>query len=519
MEYNNPSEIVKDLSFKQVASLGIMNGVKKLADAVGSTLGASGKCVIYEDALGKPVITKDGVTVAKAVVLQDPLENMGATLVKEAAENTVREAGDGTTTATVLAYSLLEELYKLLDKESVRNLKKGVDDASKKVFKYLDSTKLEVTGDMLNNVASISCNNDEELGNLIAEAYKTVGKNGVVLMEESGTEDTYLDFVDGVQFDSGLKSQHLATDDAKENSTLDNPYILIMASEVSNIRSIQNILEFIIKNNKSLLIVSSVAQQPMAALIMNKVKGNLRVNIVDVPGFGSTKRDTIEDLAALTGAVVVDESLGDDMDALNADVLGKAIKSVTNQKSTTITISEVPDEAKERIDTLDKKIKDNENPFIKTKLEQRLAMLSGSVGIVKVGANSEVELKEKKDRIEDAIYATKAALQEGIVSGGGVALLNAAKNIKPNNLCEEVLLNAIHAPFEKVLSNAGIDDYKENLRKGMGYDVKTGKLINMVKAGIIDPVLVTKTALKNAISVATTIISTNCVISNIRLEQ
>ena len=332
MEYNNPSEIVKNLNFNYGASFGIMNGVKKLAEAVGSTLGASGKCVIYEDTLGKPIITKDGVTVAKAVVLPDPLENIGATLIKEAAENTVREAGDGTTTATVLAYSLLRELYALLDKESVRDLKKGVDTASKKVFKYLDNIKVDVTDDMLSHVASISCNNDEELGGLISEAYTSVGKNGVVLMEESESEATYLEFVDGIQFDSGLKSQHLATDDSRENAVLDNPCVLIMASEVSNIRTIQNILEFVIKNNRPLLIVSSVAQQPMAALIMNKVKGNLKVNIVDLPGFGSTKRDTIEDLASLTGATVIDESLGDDIDALNESVLGTAIKSVTNQK-------------------------------------------------------------------------------------------------------------------------------------------------------------------------------------------
>lgn len=516
MEYNNPSEIVKDLNFNDGASSGIMNGVKKLAEAVGSTLGASGKCVIYEDTLGKPIITKDGVTVAKAVVLPDPLENIGATLIKEAAENTVREAGDGTTTATVLAYSLLRELYALLDKESVRDLKKGVDTASKKVFKYLDNIKVDVTDDMLSHVASISCNNDEELGGLISEAYTSVGKNGVVLMEESESEATYLEFVDGIQFDSGLKSQHLATDDSRENAVLDNPCVLIMASEVSNIRTIQNILEFVIKNNRPLLIVSSVAQQPMAALIMNKVKGNLKVNIVDLPGFGSTKRDTIEDLASLTGATVIDEGLGDDIDALNESVLGTAIKSVTNQKSTTITIPEVPVHAKERIDTLIGKIKDNENPFIKKKLEQRLSMLSGSVGIVKVGADSEVELKEKKDRIEDAIYATKAALQEGIVPGGGVALLNASVNVKGNTPGEIALLTAIEQPYETILTNSGLDIVHPQT-KGMGIDVKTGKSIKMVKAGIIDPVMVTKTALKNAISVATTIISTNCVISNIRL--
>ena len=518
MEYNQPSEIVKDLSFGTEASDKIMKGVGQLARAVQSTLGASGKCVIYEDAMGKPVITKDGVTVAESVILHDPVENMGATLIKEAAKNTVKEAGDGTTTATVLAYSILTEAKKELEHASLREVKYGLDSGYKKVVKYIDSVKKEVTDNKLLNVATISTNNDKELGKIIADAYVRVGKNGVVLMEESDNEQTYFEVVDGVQFDSGLKSQHLATNEDKDKAELENPFVLIVASPIPNIRKIQSVLEHVIKEKQSLLIIASVEQQPYAALLTNKVKGNIKVNIVDVPGFGSTKRDTIEDLALLTGATIVDEELGDDLDLIEPSVLGRALKSVTDNKNTVLTIESVPDDAKTRIEAVEHKIEEEKNPFIKKKLEQRLAMLSGSVGIIKVGANSQVELKEKKDRVEDAIYATKAALQDGIVPGGGVALLDASNKLAFNNAGEKVLMKAIKAPFKTILANAGIENMNVEGSAGKGVDVTNGNLVNMIKAGIIDPALVTKTALKNAISVVTTIISADAVISNKRVE-
>ena len=519
MEYNQPSEIVKDLSFGADASEKIMKGVGQLARAVQSTLGASGKCVIYEDAMGRPVITKDGVTVAESVILHDPVENMGATLIKEAAKNTVKEAGDGTTTATVLAYSILTEAKKELEHASLREVKYGLESGYKKVVKYIDSIKKDVTDSKLLSVATISTNNDKELGKIIADAYIRVGKNGVVLMEESGNEQTYFEVVDGVQFDSGLKSQHLATNEDKDKAELENPYILIVASPIPNIRKIQSVLEHVIKEKQSLLIIAKVEQQPYAALLTNKVKGNIKVNIVDVPGFGSTKRDTIEDLALLTGATIVDEELGDDLDLIEPSVLGRAIKSVTDNKNTVLTIESVPDDAKTRIEAVEHKIEEEKNPYIKKKLEQRLAMLSGSVGVIKVGANSQVELKEKKDRVEDAIYATKAALQDGIVPGGGVALLDASYRLKAVNAGEKVLLDAIKAPFRIILENAGIETLDIKSLPGKGIDVTTGNVVNMIKAGIIDPALVTKTALKNAISVVTTIISADAVISNKRIEQ
>jgi len=324
MEYNNPSLLIKDLNFGDEAKNKIGAGVEKLAKAVKSTLGASGKCVIYEDALGKPVITKDGVTVAESVVLYDPVENIGATLIKEAAKNTVREAGDGTTTSTVLAEALLKTVSNAdYSKNTEREIKNGVQSGLKKVVEYLDDVKIEVNEETLSHVAAISCNNDSILGEIIAEAYNKVGKDGVVLMEESETEETYVDVVDGVQFDSGLTSPHFITDTDKQKADLENPLVLICMSEIPNVRRIQTVLEFAIKNNRSLLIVAPVAQQVKSALLMNKVKGNIKVNIIDCPGFGPGKKDTCEDLAILTGATVLNEELGDDLDLIGVDSLGE----------------------------------------------------------------------------------------------------------------------------------------------------------------------------------------------------
>jgi chaperonin GroEL len=519
MEYNQPSEIVKDLNFGDLAKNKVIAGVEKLAKAVKSTLGASGKCVIYEDSRGNPVITKDGVTVAESVVLYDPVENMGATLIKEAAKNTVREAGDGTTTATVLAESLLKEVNKYQD-VSIRDIKDGIQSGLIKVNNYLDKISVKIEGDMLRSVSSISCNNDDELGKIIAEAYDKIGKDGVVLMEESPTEQTYADIVDGVQIDSGLTSPHFVTDKDKQICELDNPLILIVSSEIPNIRRIQTVLEHVIKHKRALLIVAPVDQQVKAALLMNKVKGNIKVNIVDLPGFGPTKQDTCEDLAFLVGAKVINEELGDDLDNITVDCLGEAYTAITDNKNTVLTIDAPEKELEERIKSIQKLIdKEDKNPFLKKKHQQRLAMLSGNIGIVKVGANSKVEMKEKKDRVEDAIYATKAALKEGIVPGGGVALLDAANKISAKAVGEKILQEAIKAPFVTILNNAGIEDNTFDGKQGEGINVVTGKKTNMIKAGVIDPVLVTKSALKNAVSVVTTIISADCVISNMRYNE
>ena len=519
MEYNQPSLLIKELNFGDNAKNKIITGVDKLAKAVKSTLGASGKCVIYEDARGNPVITKDGVTVAESVVLYDPVENLGATLIKEAARNTVKEAGDGTTTATVLAEALIKEVNKDIYKDlSIRNIKEGVGTALEKVNKHLQEKAIEVKDDMLEDVSSISCNNDRVLGKIISEAYTKVGRDGVVLMEESETEKTYVDVVDGVQFDCGITSPHFITDTDKHRCVLEDPLVLIVGSKIPNIRKIQPILEHVIKNKKELLIVAEVEQQLKSALMMNKVKGNIKVNIIDLPGFGPTKQDTVQDLAFLTGATVINEELGDDMDLITIDCLGKAEKAVTDDKNTVITTLDLDIDLNERIENVKKAIKSEKNPYLKKKIEQRLAMLSGSVGIIRVGADSKVELKEKKDRVEDAIYATKAALKEGIVPGGGIALLNASQEITAEGWGEEILLNAIKAPFHTILDNAGIENQDEPML-GQGIDVVTGETCEMIANGIIDPVLVTKSALKNAVSVVSTIISADCIISNIRADE
>tara|TARA_R110002072_G_scaffold105097_2_gene229833 strand:- start:53 stop:1618 length:1566 start_codon:yes stop_codon:yes gene_type:complete len=516
MEFNLPSQIVKNLSFGNEGRNKIMSGVDKLASAVKSTLGASGKCVIYEDAMGRPVITKDGVTVAESVVLMDPVENIGATLIKEAASNTVREAGDGTTTATVIASSLLKNINEYKGEAQIRDIKRSVDQCLEEITFYLDNTRIEVEGDMLQQVAYISCNNDEELGSKIGEAFERVGKAGVVLMEDSETNETHVEFVEGTQFESGIKSSHLLTDKDKGVAVLEEPLVLIVSSPVPNIRRIQNILEHVVKSKRSLLIIAPLEQQPFATLLANKVKGNIKVNIVDPPGFGPTKADTLEDLAILTGATVVDEELGDDLDLLDVNVLGEVLKSVTDAKNTILQIKDSNLDLTERIEEVKVKIDKETNAYIKIKLEKRLSMLTGKVGVIKVGADSAVELKEKKDRVDDALHATKAALIEGIVAGGGIALLNASNKIKVKDDGYKLLLDSIRSPYYTILDNAGIVEIKKQVTKNRGIDVKTGKEVNMIKAGIIDPVLVTKSALKNAVSVVKTIISADCIISNVR---
>jgi chaperonin GroEL len=517
MEYNLPSELVKNLDFGGEAKDRIITGVNKLAQAVKSTLGASGKCVIYEDGRGKPVITKDGVTVAESVVLYDPVENMGATLIKEAARNTVKDAGDGTTTATVLAEAIIKQVdAAVADGLTIREIKDGVNETLEDVIKYLNNISIDVEGDMLKSVSAISCNNDKELGNIIAEAYDQVGKNGIVLMEESPSEDTYVDIVDGVKVDCPMTSPHFVTNTEKQACELDKPLVFICSSEIPNVRKVQGILEHVIKNNRSLLIVAPVAQQVKAALLMNKVKGTIKVNIIDLPGFGPTKKDATEDLAILTGATVLNEELGDDLDLMKPEHLGEAEFAITDDKNTVLTLEGMTEGIEDRIDELNKHLAEEQNGFIKKKLEDRLAMLSGSVGIIKVGANSKVELKEKKDRTEDAIYATKAALQEGIVPGGGIALLNASQKISTSR-AGEVLLNALSSPHEVIMDNAGMK-LNLNVKEGYGCNVINGTFPNMVREGIIDPVLVTKSALKNAVSVALTIMSADCVISNIRMD-
>ena len=508
--------IVKNLNFGDEARDQVFKGIEKLTKAVSSTLGASGRCVMLEDNTGKPIITKDGVTVADSIILIDPVENMGATLLKEAARKTVQEAGDGTTTATVLAHAILKEAYKVADKTNSRELKDGINKAVKNVVKFLQLTSVDVKGDMIDQIATISTNNDPKLGKVIADAFRSVDNTGVVMMETASDGKTHVEVVDGVQYDKGLKNSHFITNKANKTAELDKPLVLLLESPVDTIRQIQSVLEYVIKNNKPLLIIGDLEQGVLSALAMNKVKGAIKVNVIDAPTYGISKQQMLQDLSLLTGATIINEDLGDDMDMIKPEHLGQCIKSVTSHEDTVLQVEEPGEEVLSSIEELKQELLEEKNPNKIIKLEKRLAMLSAKIAIVKVGANSEIELKEKTDRVEDAICATKAAIKEGIVSGGGIALRDASNKIKATNVGESILLEAIKAPFKTILSNAGLEEVGTP-KEGRGVNVVTGKTVHMVNKGIIDPLLVTKSALKHAASVATTILSTDCVINNLRV--
>ncbi len=521
MEFNNPSKIIKDIATGSDARIALKRGIDQLADAVKITLGASGRTVIYQDATGRPCVTKDGVTVAETVVLWDPVEDMGATMVREAASNTVKEAGDGTTTATVLAQAMITEFNKLVERKLTNaEIIRGVNGGLTKVLEYLDDVLLEVTDDMLRHVATISCNNDPELGALVAGAYNESGTSGAVLLEDSSDAETFVEVSQGVQIPSGYKSSYWVTNKDYATAELDNPMVLILTSPLANLRKIQNILEMVVKKKRSILIVGEVEQHALATLLANKVKGVLDVCVIDLPGFGPTKQDSVEDLAVMTGATPVSEELGDDIDFIGLEHLGEAQMAVIDTKKTVLQVEVDAEGLKPRIDSVKKKIEETDNPFLKKKLEDRLGLLAGTVAVIKVGAETKLELKEKKDRLEDAVYAVKAAIKEGIVPGGGVALFNAAaKVLTDENPGEAALRRAILAPFFTILENSDTVLAQPVIKElegktGHGVDVVTGEIVDMVKHGIIDPVLVTKTALKNAVSVSTTIISAGAVLSN-----
>ena len=509
------NEIIKHLSFGSEARENVFNGIDKLYLAVSSTLGASGKCVLLEDGSGNPVVTKDGVTVANAVTLIDPIENMGATLLKQAARKTVEEAGDGTTTATILAHSIINEAQKI-EGFSEREIKAGINSATLKVIKYLEDRAKDVSGEMLKHVATISSNNDEELGDIISSAFNASGKGGVVTMEISRDENTSFEVVNGATLDKPLKNFHFITDKDSGSCVLNNPLVLIVENKIDNIRKIEPILAYVIKNNKELLIIGDADEQVVSALAMNKIKGNIKVNVVDAPDYGINRKERMQDLAVITGATVINEDLGDDMDLIQPEHLGECSKAITNKEETILEVDELNDEVKELVELVKSQMEETKFPGKKLQLEKRLAILSCKVSVIKVGANSEVELKEKSDRVEDAICATRAAIKEGILPGGGVALLNASNKVKTSNEVEQALLRAIRKPYEVIMTNGEYDEIIYDKRTGYGVDVKTGKTVDMIKAGIIDPLLVTKSALKNAVSVSTTIMSTNCVINNLR---
>ncbi len=509
--------IVKNLNFGENAKNKVFKGIEKLTNAVSSTLGASGKCVILEDEQGTPIITKDGVTVADSIVLLDPVENIGATLIKEAARKTVKEAGDGTTTATVLAHAILKEAYKELNNTNTREIKEGILNGVEKIIKHITDKSVPVDN-RIQQIATISTNNDKELGDLIANAFNSVGKTGIVIMEPSSAGETKVEIVEGVEYNKGLLNPNFITNKEKGACELNNPLVMIVDSKIESIRQIQSVLEYVIKQNKPLLIIGEIEPPVLSALVMNKIKGNIKINVLDAPAFGLRRKEILEDLALLTNSQIIDENLGDDLNTIQVDYLGTCSKVTTEKHQSIIQIEGINEEVEEIINNIKKKLTKKLKPHEVIGLEQRLARLSAKVAVVKVGANSDIELKEKQDRIEDAICATKAAIKEGIVPGGGIALLNASKVLDQNNIGENILYNAIKSPYYTILDNAGIKN-TEPEKEGFGLNVVTGNMVQMIKAGIIDPLLVTKSALTNAASVATTILSTDCVINNVRVDE
>ena len=513
--------IVKNISFGKEANEKVFSGVEKLALAVGTTLGGGGKCVMVEDSYGNPVITKDGVTIADSITLLDPVENMGATLLKEAARKTVREAGDGTTTATVLAYYILKYLNEL-ENTNEREIKRDVNSMLLKIVAYLEEQAVQVDNNMLNQIASIATNNNPILGKLIGDAFKEVGNTGVVMMELSDDSESSFEVKEGAVLDMGLTNNAFITNRELKTAELDNPYILLVDSPIDTIAQIETVLTYIIKSKKSLLIIADVDPKVQATLAMNNLKGNIKINVINAPTFGINRKEVFEDIALLTGSTLFNEDLGDDLDLIDVDSLGRCVRSSTDYNETALIIEETSKEVNKIISGIKKSITKEKNPNTVVKLEKRLARLNAKVALIKVGANSPVELKELSDRVEDAICATKAAIKSGVIPGGGVALMNAARKFDcaTSSNGEKVLLKAINEPFNLILQNAGIEVKvnNEEFIYGVGIDVVTGLTVNMVEQGIIDPLLVTKSALINAVSVATTIYSTNCVINNLRVS-
>ena len=518
---------VKNLHFGDEGRDKLITGINKLADAVGVTLGPSGRTVVLSDDFGNPHVTKDGVTVANYVTLSDEVENLGVTMMKQAARNTASKAGDGTTTSTILAHAIIEEYIKQNGfKHSFRDVKKGIEQASKEVIKFLEKRAVKVDDKRLEHVSIISSNNDQELGKLISDAFKSAGDHGVVTMSTSPNNETYIDVVDGTHIKVNSKTPHFLTNPEKEIAELENPLVFLCATDIPNVRRIQDILEYAIKSNRSILIVAPLEAQPLAALAMNKVKGNIKVNVIDPPSFGLKRQDILGDLALLSGAKVMDDELGDGLDIITPDCLGQAAKVISDTDGTTFIFDSIPEEVEDKVAYLKEQLNDGDHHVLRHHIEQRLALLCGGVAQIYVGGDTEVEVAEKKDRVDDAIHAVKAAKKEGILPGGGTAFVHATQEVSLTGTTGEItgamiLVDAIRRPFEKILTNAGLDTadaFKETYVKGWGkgIDGRTGKTVDMRKAGIIDPLMVCKQALQNAVSVATTILSTDAVIANIR---
>ena len=522
--------MAKDIKFSENARHSLLKGVDKLADTVKTTLGPKGRNVVLEKSYGAPDITNDGVTIAKSIDLEDHFENMGAKLVSEAAQKTNDIAGDGTTTATVLTQAIVREGMKNVTAgANPVGIRRGIETATKAAVDELHKISHKVsTKDEIAQVASVS-SASTEVGNLIADAMEKVGHDGVITIEESKGIDTELSVVEGMQFDRGYLSQYMVTDNDKMEADLDNPYILITDKKISNIQDILPLLQEIVQQCKSLLIIADdVDGEALPTLVLNKIRGTFNVVAVKAPGFGDRRKAMLEDIAILTGGTVISSDLGLELKDTKIDQLGKAGKVTVTKDSTTIVEGAGSKDAiSERVDQIKKQIADTTSDFDREKLQERLAKLAGGVAVIKVGAATETELKERKYRIEDALNATRAAVEEGYVAGGGTALVDVMKSIQGNVKGDSqdaqtgvnIVMKALGAPVRQIAENAGKDgavilDHLEHEDPEIGYNAATDKWENMVKAGIIDPTKVTRSALQNAASIAALLLTTEAVVAD-----
>ncbi|MDN3708310.1 chaperonin GroEL [Myroides ceti] len=527
--------MAKEIKFDIEARDGLKRGVDALANAVKVTLGPKGRNVIISKSFGAPHVTKDGVSVAKEVELADTLENMGAQMVKEVASKTNDLAGDGTTTATVLAQAIVKEgLKNVAAGANPMDLKRGIDKAVEAIVADLKNQSQEVgsTTDKIKQVASISANNDEVIGELIATAFGKVGKEGVITVEEAKGTDTYVDVVEGMQFDRGYLSPYFVTNPEKMETEFDNPYILLYDKKISSLKELLPVLEPVAQSGKPLLIIAEdVDGEALSTLVVNKLRGALKIAAVKAPGFGDRRKAMLEDIAILTGGTVIAEESGYNLENATLEMLGTAEKvSIDKDNTTIVNGAGSPDLIKNRVNQIKAQLETTTSDYDKEKLQERLAKLAGGVAVLYVGAASEVEMKEKKDRVDDALHATRAAVEEGIVAGGGVALLRAKKSLESIQALNpdektgiQIVARAIESPLRTIVENAGLEGSvivaKVSEGEGnFGYNAKTDEYVDMLSAGIIDPKKVTRVALENAASVSGMILTTECALVDIKEE-
>ena len=524
--------MAKQLLFSEDARKKLLSGVEQISKAVKTTLGPCGRMVMMDKKYGSPVITKDGVSVAKEIELQDPYENMGAQFVREVASKTNDDAGDGTTTATVLSYALVREGIKSVA-AGMRpiEIKRGMDKAVKLAVDEIKKNAKPVKGaDDITNIATISANNDSEIGKMLADAIEKVGKDGVITVEESKNMEMTVDTVEGMQFDRGYISSYFVTDRERMEADFDDAYVLIYDKKISAMKDLLPILEKVANAGKALVIIcEDVDGEALTTLVLNTIRGTIKVCAVKAPGFGDRRKDMLQDIAILTGATVVSEEVGLKLETCGTEVLGKAKSIKIDKDNTTIVGGAGASKAiKDRVAEIKTAIEKSTSSYDKEQLQKRLAKLAGGVAVINVGANTETEMKEMKFRVEDTIAATRAALEEGIVSGGGLALIEASKALNeiPADLTEDekvgfkIVRRALEEPMRQIAENAGLDgsviaERAKSEKKGVGYNARTGEWVNMLEAGIIDPAKVTCSALKNAASVAGTLLTTECAITDI----